>query len=208
MRQSTQWLVLGIGILGTALLSGCTAPYHRSCSCARIGTPVAGQIIVGTPGSTTVEPPLSPTTAPTPALPPPVATHAEEPVQLYHVAKTETPTTTESNTAPNWHASTAPVEHERTTAAEAPVTAYSRAVDFSWLRGVLERGRQPNIWLLRYAPADDNDRFGGCVTLVLDADDARTLQAGQTVRVEGALMDPDAGGSRPGYRVTTIKLSE
>jgi hypothetical protein len=70
---------------------------------------------------------------------------------------------------------------------------------------VLERGRQPNVLVLRYAPPDAGDRFGGTVTLVLDQEQAAALRPGQAVRVEGALLDPEGGGSRPGYRVAGIR---
>jgi hypothetical protein len=201
MRHSLPWLMLGWGLPGTALVSGCCHTCQRCDTCARIGRPVRHESITVSPvpGITYAEPPLIPTTTPSPTLPLPVATVTTETTPLHRVSKTEPPLATEVNTAPEWHSSSKP------THSEVPVSAFSHADDFSWIRGVLEQGRRPNIWLLRFAPVEVTDGFAGCVTLVLDEDNARNLQSGQTVRVEGALMDPDAGGSRPGYRVTAIK---
>jgi hypothetical protein len=89
---------------------------------------------------------------------------------------------------------------------EVPIS--TTGIDFAHLDGHLEAGRRLGTWCLRYAPADGNDRFGGSVTLLLDEKQRGGLQAGQHVYVDGELVDPQAGGLRPGYRVDTIKFAE
>lgn len=84
---------------------------------------------------------------------------------------------------------------------------FAKAEDYSWLQGQVEYTRLSKSWRLRYASVDEEDRFGGSVTLtgdtVLDS-----LKDGEYVRIRGYLPNPDARGSAPTYRVEAIEAVE
>jgi len=62
------------------------------------------------------------------------------------------------------------------------------------------------VWRLRYAAADDEDPYGGSVTLVhIDAN--LGLQAGQHVRVKGKLINPATSEPSPYYHVLEMERS-
>ena len=81
---------------------------------------------------------------------------------------------------------------------------YAHADDYGSLTGELEHIRAKNVWRLRYAPADQEDRYGGSVQLVGDGLPP-DCKSGQVVRVEGQVMNPEAG-PRPPYWVRSFKL--
>src|SRR5262249_38387188 len=68
-------------------------------------------------------------------------------------------------------------------------TPYAHAPDYSWLTGELQYVAVRNAWRLRYAPGDEDDRYGGTVTLV-EPGTLRDADNGKRVRVEGQLLDP------------------
>jgi hypothetical protein len=78
------------------------------------------------------------------------------------------------------------------------------AEDYSWLVGKLQYSRFNKSWRLRFASVDEEDRYGGSVTIV---DDLRLagLKDGQTVRVEGHLTNPEARTIAPPYEVNSIQ---
>jgi hypothetical protein len=158
-----------------------------------VSAPPAGAPIVASRPATP-EPPLAVELTPPPPLKASIARSDEVP-DLRGVARIDPPALPEPAPAPREH---------RTPAPESPPSTYAHAPDFSWLSGILEPGRTAKILLLRFS-TDDSDRFGGSVTLVLDEKQAVGLRVGQAVRVEGALLDPDADGLRPGYRVSAVK---
>jgi hypothetical protein len=208
MRRFLLPLSLGTGILSSTLV-GCNQTARRSENTASIASSMPGQM-VATSQVPTVHARIPPTAAPQvavvitppPALPLPLVT-TPEPTTIQQVAK---PAATEPTAAVEWRGSSALAPPTSPTAAEeTDMTAFSHSLDYTMLSGVLERGRKANTWVLRYSPAEINDRFGGSVTLVLFETDPQSLHAGQLVRVEGALLDPDAGGSRPGFRVSSLK---
>ena len=77
--------------------------------------------------------------------------------------------------------------------------------DYKWLVGELSYVPQKQQWRVRYTSIDDEDRYGGSVTL-----DASHLmegfKAGQLVRVEGAMLSPDSREPAPMYRVNAISV--
>jgi hypothetical protein len=79
------------------------------------------------------------------------------------------------------------------------------AADYSWLTGELQYLAARNVWRLRYAPADQEDRYGGSVLLVGDALPAER-KSGQIVRVEGQLVNPETSEARPPYWVRTFEV--
>jgi hypothetical protein len=83
---------------------------------------------------------------------------------------------------------------------------FGHAPDHRWLRGQVQFSRAANAWRLRYASVDENDPYGGSVTLV--GDDLSTLQDGQHVRVEGGLLDPDRREAGTPFRVSSIRPAD
>lgn len=81
---------------------------------------------------------------------------------------------------------------------------YAHAPDYGWLTGELEHIRAKKVWRLRYAPADQEDRYGGAVQLVRESLPPG-CKSGQVVRVEGQVVNPNAG-ARPPYWVRSFKL--
>jgi len=81
--------------------------------------------------------------------------------------------------------------------------AFAHATDHRWLVGRLEAGRAPNSWTLRYASVDEDDAYGGRVTLLLSRP-VDSFHNGDLVRVEGHvdnLSDHEWGAA---YRVEAI----
>lgn len=81
---------------------------------------------------------------------------------------------------------------------------YGHDPKYRWLVGTLEYSRIQQAWLLRYVSEEEEDRYGGCVTLV-PANNRMTFKPGQVVRVEGALIDPESQQLRPAFEVQTIR---
>ncbi len=76
---------------------------------------------------------------------------------------------------------------------------------YSWLQGVIEFDSKYKVWHLTYSQSpDDNDQFGGEVTLK-NPQHFKTLRSGQAVSVEGQ-FDPNQRDrlGKPVYEVTEI----
>jgi hypothetical protein len=82
--------------------------------------------------------------------------------------------------------------------------AFAHAADYSWLVGVLQEGSSEDTWSVRYAGRDEDDRFGGVLTLV-GAGLLSDYHLGQLVRVEGDLVDPAPHEIKPAYHVRAIQ---
>jgi hypothetical protein len=84
---------------------------------------------------------------------------------------------------------------------------FAHDANYQWLVGTLDYSRIQRAWVLRYVPVEENDRYGGCVTLVTTG---RTMnfKRGQTVRVQGALIDPESQQLRPAYQVQDIRAEQ
>jgi hypothetical protein len=83
--------------------------------------------------------------------------------------------------------------------------SYGHAPDYGWLKGELEYLRARDVWRLRYALADQEDRHGGTVLLVADSLPPG-CKSGQFVRVEGQLVNPESDEARPPYWVRTLQV--
>jgi hypothetical protein len=82
---------------------------------------------------------------------------------------------------------------------------FGHAPDYCWLSGQVEYSRILGTWRLRYASVDETDRFGGSVTLVENTH-VSYLRDGEYVKVEGHLINPNAEGSSPPYRIESFKV--
>lgn len=86
-----------------------------------------------------------------------------------------------------------------------PKIVPGHAPDYSWLIGEIEFLQTRGDWRLRYGNAEDEDRYGGTVTL--GGDNLPTdSQSGQLVRVEGYLVNPQASEPRPLYWVQSLSV--
>jgi hypothetical protein len=97
-----------------------------------------------------------------------------------------------------------PPEHDATPAAPLK-QGFGFAKDYGWLMGELQYVRSRGVWRLRYAEADQDDRYGGTVTLVgegLTAD----CKSGQIVRVEGQMINPESTDPRPPYWARKLRI--
>jgi len=92
-------------------------------------------------------------------------------------------------------------------AAKPVVSEFGHAPDYTWLTGKLQYSRFNKTWRLRYASVDQDDPYGGSVTIV---DDLRSpgLKDGQHIHVEGRFVNPGAKGIAPPYEVTSIEIVE
>lgn len=84
---------------------------------------------------------------------------------------------------------------------------FAHSQDYSWLTGELTliHQRNGNVWKLRYASMDEDDRFGGSVILVETGPMTR-YNEGQCVRVEGQVVEPETRDSGATYRVRSIQV--
>src|SRR5262249_17329082 len=78
------------------------------------------------------------------------------------------------------------------------------AEDYSWLRGEIEYSRLANGWRLRYASVDDDDAYGGSVTL--SGDQLQDLKDGMRVMVKGEMREAESRRSAPTYRVVSFEM--
>jgi hypothetical protein len=114
--------------------------------------------------------------------------------------------------ATDYQQTTAPPLHFSTAKAAMPadttipeVARYGHDANYHWLVGTLDYSRIQDAWLLRYVSLEDEDRYGGCVTLVAPGQGV-ALKSGQTVRVEGVLIDPNSQQLRPAFQVRNIRV--
>lgn len=95
-----------------------------------------------------------------------------------------------------------------TTPADAQVPdgpRFGHDANYHCLVGTLDYSRIQDAWVLRYVSYEEDDRYGGCVTLVAPGR-GTALKRGQTVRVEGALIDPESQQLRPAFQVRDIRV--
>lgn len=77
--------------------------------------------------------------------------------------------------------------------------------DYTELVGEIQYLHTRECWRLRYASVDEEDRYGGSVTLV-ETGSMDRFKSGQLVRVIGLLVDADSRDPSPTYRVRSIKV--
>jgi hypothetical protein len=68
---------------------------------------------------------------------------------------------------------------------------FSHSPDYSWVQGELQYLHTRNAWRIRYASVDEEDNFGGGMTLV-ETGPMDHYKDGQLVRIEGRPDHPDA----------------
>jgi hypothetical protein len=83
-------------------------------------------------------------------------------------------------------------------------SSFCRAPDYSWLSGQITQTRLGKGWRLRYAWVDEDDAYGGSVSLI-DDPNLPAFKDGQMIRVTGHLVDAQCRGGAPAYRVETVE---
>jgi hypothetical protein len=112
-----------------------------------------------------------------------------------------------------WKAPAAPIVSTVPASAKQPATpspetpsGLGHAPDYTWLIGTVNYLHAKKIWTVRYAGLDEEDAYGGSVTLIEnERTNLERLQPGQMVRVEGNFADREPSGVAPRYRVTAIR---
>ncbi len=79
-----------------------------------------------------------------------------------------------------------------------------RAPDYTWLTGELHYNAQKDQWRLRYASIDEEDRYGGSVTLDGCQRQMKDMHTGMMVRVHGSMADTDSREPSPVYRIRDV----
>jgi hypothetical protein len=87
----------------------------------------------------------------------------------------------------------------------------ANAPDYSWVTGQLFYVHaEGGLWVVRYAPVDREDRYGGSVVLAA-AVDMNGFQEGDLVTVHGEILNPGRASKYLGgplYRTLGISLNE
>jgi hypothetical protein len=78
---------------------------------------------------------------------------------------------------------------------------------YHWLIGTLDYSKLQDAWVLRYASVEEEDRYGGSVTLVNPAG-MEKFKSGPLVRVEGSLKNADTQELRPPFLVDSLRIVE
>jgi hypothetical protein len=77
--------------------------------------------------------------------------------------------------------------------------------DYTGLTGELYYLKAQQCWTVRFASVDEEDRYGGSVTLT-DLGTMAEFQSGQMVRVEGHMADLESHEPCPKFQVQSIHL--
>jgi hypothetical protein len=86
------------------------------------------------------------------------------------------------------------------------VQSYYHNSDYTSLTGKLYFSPRTKTWLLRYIPIEEEDHFGGVMTLVgIDPAD-RSLRPGMTVSVRGRLSNQNTTELSPDFVLQEIKV--
>lgn len=212
MARSLPRMWLGTGLFIIALTLGCQ---HARRSTAPTAPPA-------------VTPPFAPRADA--AITPPLAYNAVLPMSQpmpaeYTAAKPTTPieTAEESQEA---ETDSAKSEVEETQAVQPAINPYkdgsvprrtftditahpkfAHDANYQWLVGKLDYSKIQQAWTLRYASVEEDDRYGGSVTLV-EPGRMSSFQSGQLVRVEGRMENGDDFHARPPFRVQSIRAVE
>ena len=177
--------LLGVCLLGSHLLAGCKDPDTH----AKAPVRPAVAVVRPQPTATTtvsVAAPPSPKPAETPA-------NADESAQGIETTAAKVPS----------HRGEDPPQRKSFADISAH-TSFAHAPDYSWLCGEVEYSRISKAWRLRYASVDEEDPYGGSVTLA-EHPLLHGLKDGQYVRVQGRLSNPSAKGTAPPYLIDSLQ---
>jgi hypothetical protein len=81
---------------------------------------------------------------------------------------------------------------------------YAHGDDYTWVMGELEYLNAKKVWRVRYARYDQDDKFGGCFTIVGCEEKLQRFVNGDMVKIEGFVVDAETQSIAPEYKVTEI----
>jgi hypothetical protein len=211
MRCSLPRVWLGMGLATTLLTCGCQSLRQPTSCC--LCPPASSATIAYKPPSRAPMPARKPSHDQFASMPAagndrPVLHTTAKPASLPLEAaphKDPAPAVVESSSATT--AKNPPREVSASPAANADLTPqprYAHDPNYHRLVGVVEYSKIQGEWILRYASVEEEDRYGGSVTLH-GAGPMTALKNHQLVRVEGHLINPDSQQIRPAFQVETIR---
>ena len=102
-------------------------------------------------------------------------------------------------------------EQKTEEASKESVLRVAMADDASWIIGELHYVHADGgLWMVRYAPLDKEDRYGGAVVLARGQDMSK-FREGDLVFVKGSILDEGRASkylAAPLYRATSVELNE
>lgn len=200
------WLCgrLGLGLLGLLLACGCRSS-SRCCPVCDLLPPAETGTAAATAGGapalwqTANQPATSYLPSPpagAPAMSPQAQLASGGPSRRLPALSVSLQTASRASVI----AAAVPAAHERPARPR-----FAHDPSYRWLTGTLAYSRADGAWLLRYASVEEDDRYGGVVTLT---DFGRAaLKDGQTVQVEGRVIDPESRQLRPAFEVKALAPS-
>lgn len=81
---------------------------------------------------------------------------------------------------------------------------FAHAPDYGWVQGELQYVHAHKAWRIRYAPVDEEDRFGGGLWLANPAQ-VNGYKEGQIVRIGGRVVDAEARD--PSFMADSVVLA-
>jgi hypothetical protein len=193
---------LGLGVLGPVLVAGCSHAHHQS-GCCDQGPPGVVRPAAYTPQTAYKAPVLSnqiivlAQEQPQAPAPPP-----EVPAIVAESRKPE-PAPTQVIVEQSVEQRQEAFKARRSFADITADPCFAHASDYTWLQGELQYLHGRNAWRVRYASVDEEDRYGGGVTLV-GPGLSSSLKDGQMVRVTGRILDTDSHDGT--YRADSIEV--
>jgi len=185
---------LGAGLVAPAVALGCssTGKHHQDGGCTNC---TASAVNLQAPPAYTVAA----------AMPRNVVTHPTSPEVFTY---TKPPEVNHEMAIKSPEQSKSPVAPQKIVASGTPApytgAGYYHSADYGTLVGELHYNPRQNTWRLRYASVDEEDRYGGSVTLHNVGREMVDFKTGQYVRIEGAVVDKDSREVSPKYTVRDI----
>jgi hypothetical protein len=197
--------MVGMTFLGAALVLGCNhgARHCSTCSTGTVTPPMANPYYMTPAPAPALRPvPGSSYHQAEPQAPMPLA---EAPVVKPPVAPAAADVEVEQSAYSNSLREAKEEMHRRRTFRD--ITAdpcFAHAADYSSITGELRFDKVRKAWTVRYASAEDDDKYGGSVTLA-DMPNMADFMSGQMVQVDGRLVDAETHESLPPYQVSSMK---
>jgi hypothetical protein len=194
MRRFKLRLCLGTSFIGAVLVLGCVHSRHCSCEQAKADSiaPAMASHLRPVLVVSSYTPIPQPSVVETKIVEAPAAPETVEDKAIEQ--------TSQINVIPE------PPEtvHRRTYADISADPCFSHAPDYTSVTGELHHYTRSDVWTLRYTSVDEDDKYGGSVTLT-DMGSMDGYESGQMAHVEGRLVDPDSKEPSPKYQVQSIR---
>jgi hypothetical protein len=194
MRRSWLRLCAGTSIVGAALVLGCQHG-HKQGECSSCGATAAATDLKPVPASS-------------------YAPIKEEPVVVVNdvpsVPEVKAPAAPEPAVEQANFVKPAPEDdhskiRRRSFADISADPCFAHSADYTSLTGELYYLKARNCWTVRFASVDEEDRYGGSVTLA-DMGTMNEFHTGQMVQVQGHMADVDSHEPAPKFQVQSIHV--